>query len=388
MDALDTTREILARLIGFPTVSKDSNLALIDWADAYLRGLGARTDITTNVDGTKANLFATIGPDIDGGVVLSGHTDVVPVEGQAWSSGPFEAVERDGAIYGRGACDMKGFIACALALAPRFAEAELDRPLHLALSYDEETGCLGAPVMLARLAETGRKPKVCIVGEPTSMKVIEGHKGCHEYTTRFRGLEGHGSKPEAGVNAVEYAARYIGELIATAHDLRARAPEDSPFDPPCSTISTGAIRGGIAHNVIPNTCEVDWDFRPINAEDAGWVDDRMRAYAEDVLLPAMRVVDPDAAIETETVGEVAGLEPLEGSEAVRLVTQLTGSNVTGTVPFGTEAGLFQAQGIHTVVCGPGSIDQAHKPDEFVTLDQLQQCLDMIERLRPRLRASP
>ena len=283
---------------------------------------------------------------------------------------------------------MKGFIACALALAPRFAEAELDRPLHLALSYDEETGCLGAPVMLARLAETGRKPKVCIVGEPTSMKVIEGHKGCHEYTTRFRGLEGHGSKPEAGVNAVEYAARYIGELIATAHDLRARAPEDSPFDPPCSTISTGAIRGGIAHNVIPNTCEVDWDFRPINAEDAGWVDDRMRAYAEDVLLPAMRVVDPDAAIETETVGEVAGLEPLEGSEAVRLVTQLTGSNVTGTVPFGTEAGLFQAQGIHTVVCGPGSIDQAHKPDEFVTLDQLQQCLDMIERLRPRLQASP
>ncbi len=378
------TTDILARLIGFETVSKDTNLSLIEWADHYLRGLGAQTDITTNGDGTKANLFATIGPDIDGGVVLSGHTDVVPVEGQDWSSDPFAAAERDGAIYGRGACDMKGFLACALGLAPRFAEADLARPLHQALSYDEETGCLGAPVMLARLAETGRKPGACIVGEPTAMKVIEGHKGCHEYTTRFQGLEGHGSMPDAGVNAAEYAVRYVAELIATADQMKARAPEGSPFDPPWTTISTGAIRGGIAHNVIPNQCEVDWEFRPVTPEDTAYVKDRIWSYAESVLLPAMRAVHPAADIQTEVVGEVTGLEPLPDSRAVELVAQLTGSNVTGTVPFGTEAGLFQALGIHTVVCGPGSIEQAHKPDEFVTLDQLSQCLAMIERLLPRL----
>ena len=382
--ALDATTDILDRLIGFPTVSRDSNLDLITWVDGYLRDLGAETELTTNAEGTKANLFATIGPRVNGGVVLSGHTDVVPVEGQEWRTEPFQATEAEGKIFGRGACDMKGFIACALAMAPRFAEARLTRPLHFAFTYDEETGCLGAPVMLARLAETGPKPSVCIVGEPTDMRIIEGHKGCHEYTTRFRGLEGHGSKPDAGVNAVEYAARYISELIATAAALRTRAPADSPFDPPWTTVSTGAIRGGIAHNVIPNAAEVDWEFRPVNAEDAAYVKDRIWSYAQDILLPAMLAIDPNARIDTEVIGEVAGLEPLTGSDAVRLVTQLTGSNVTGTVPFGTEAGLFQSMGIHTVVCGPGSIDQAHKPDEYVSIDQLSQCLGMIERLLPKL----
>ena len=384
MSKLDRTREILAQLVAFPTVSRDSNLALIEWVDQELQALGAHTEITRNADGTKANLFATIGPKVDGGVVLSGHTDVVPIEGQAWTTDPFQAAERDGKLFGRGTCDMKGFIACALAWAPAFAEAELTRPLHLAFTYDEETGCLGAPVMLRRLAETGPKPSVCIVGEPTEMCVIEGHKGCHEYTTRFSGLEGHGSKPDAGVNAVEYAVRYVSELMAAAEALKDRAPADSPFDPPWTTISTGGLRGGIAHNVIPNAAEVDWEYRPINVADSAYVKDRIWSYATQTLLPAMRAVDPAASIETEVIGEVSGLEPLTESEAVRLVTELTGSNATGTVPFGTEAGLFQALGIHTVVCGPGSIDQAHKPDEFVSLDQLSQCLGMIERLLPKL----
>ena len=384
MDALGETRAILGELIGFQTISAESNLELIAYANARLDALGVRTHLTLSPAGDKANLFATIGPDVDGGIVLSGHTDVVPVEGQDWSTDPFRAVEREGRVYGRGACDMKGFIACALALAPRFAEAGLARPLHLALTYDEEVGCLGAPVLLSALAEHGRRPALCIVGEPTEMRIIEGHKGCHEYTTRFTGLEGHGSRPEAGVNAVEYAARYVGELLATGERLRALAPAGSRFDPPWTTVSVGAIRGGIAHNVIPNRCEVDWEFRPVTAADAAWVKERVWGYAADVLLPAMRAVHPEAAIEIETVGEVGGLEPMPDSEAVRVVTELTGGNKVGVVPFGTEAGLFQRAGIPAVVCGPGSIDQAHKPDEFVALDQLGQCLAMIERLLPRL----
>jgi acetylornithine deacetylase len=385
-EALAETREILRDLIAFPTLSADSNLELIAHVNARLDALGVRTHLTLSPAGDKANLFATVGPDVDGGVVLSGHTDVVPVAGQDWTTDPFVAHESESRLYGRGACDMKGFIACALALMPRFAAAELARPLHLALSYDEETGCLGAPVMLAALAEHGRRPGLCIVGEPTEMRVIEGHKGCHEYTTRFAGLEGHGSRPEAGVNAVEYAARYVSELLATVETLRARAPAASRFDPPWTTISVGAIRGGIAHNVIPNSCEIDWEYRPVNREDAAYVKERVWRYADEVLLPAMRAVHPGAAIETQTIGEVGGLEPMPGSEAVRLVTELTGGNEIGVVPFGTEAGLFQRAGISAVVCGPGSIEQAHKPDEFVSLDQLSQCLAMIERLLPRLSA--
>jgi len=378
--AIDLTRT----LIEMPTISTDSNLAVISFLEKYLLNLGAKVDLTRNADGTKANLFATLGPDIDGGIVLSGHTDVVPVEGQVWSSDPFVMRQEDGKLYGRGSCDMKGFIACALAIAPEFARAELTKPLHFAFTYDEETGCLGAKVMLAALKESGRKPAVCLIGEPTGMKVIEGHKGCCENTTRFTGLEGHGSVPEAGVNAVEYAARYVGELLQIAEDLKPRAPATSRFAPPWTTVNIGAIRGGVAHNVIPNICELDWEYRPINRADKNFVRTRINDFAKDVLLPQMQAVHPEASIEIDYVGDVDGLEPMEDSEAVRLAQELTGGNSVELVPFGTEAGLFQELGISTVVCGPGYIAEAHKPDEFVEITQIEACLSMLRGLLAKL----
>ncbi len=384
MSALDDTRAILAELIAFPTVSADSNLDLIEWCAGRLEALGARCEISRDATGAKANLFATIGPDVDGGVVLSGHTDVVPVEGQDWSSDPFIAVERDGLIHGRGACDMKGFLACALALAPRIAAADLKRPVHFALSYDEEVGCLGARVMLEALAASGRRPGICIIGEPTSMRVIEGHKGCCEYTTRFSGLAGHSAAPALGVSAVEYAVRYAGRLLELREELVARTPPGSRFEPPESTVQLGGMRGGVAHNVIADHCELDWEVRPVVDADIDFVKREIGAYVAGTLLPAMRSVHPQATIETEVIAEVIGLEPMVKSEACELVAELTGSNTREVVSFGTEAGLFQTRGISTVICGPGSIGQAHKADEFVAVEQLGQCLEMIQRLVAKL----
>jgi len=380
----DDTIEILNRLIAFPSISTDSNLELINWAAEYLAGHGARIEITHDVTGTKGNLFASFGPEGDGGIILSGHSDVVPTEGQEWSSDPFTLRLDDGKYYGRGSCDMKGFIACAMALAPRLAGATLNRPLHIALSYDEETGCLGAPVMLAALAKRGLKPSICIVGEPTGMRLINGHKGCCEYQTRFVGLEGHGSMPDAGVNAAEYAVRYVAELMAISDQLRSRAPSNSPFDPPWTTINIGRIASGVATNVIPNKAEVDWEFRPVTDEDFDFVRKRIGDYAQNVLLPQMRARHPSAKLETETVAEVVGLEPEVEGEAQKLVAALTGANTASTVPFGTEAGLFRAYNVSTVVCGPGEIAQAHKPDEFVSEVQLRHCLTMMDRLFARI----
>jgi len=384
MSALDASRAILSDLIAFPTISADSNLELIAYCAAKLDALGAKTDMTLDPSGQKANLFATLGPDIDGGVVLSGHTDVVPVAGQEWSTDPFEAVERDGLIYGRGTCDMKGFIACALALAPRIAAAELKRPIHFAFSYDEEVGCLGAQVMLQALAAAGRRPGICIIGEPTEMRIIEGHKGMCEYTTRFTGLAGHGSRPELGVSAVEYAVRYVARLLELREALQARVPPGSRFEPPFSTLQIGRLSGGIAHNVIADHAEVEWEMRPVIEADAEFVRSEIGSYAEEVLLPAMRAVHSAASIETQVIGEVTGFEPMPESEASALVAELTGGNTRDVVSFCTEAGLFQRQGISTVICGPGSIAQAHKADEFVAIDQLGLCLDMIEGLVAKL----
>ncbi|MGB1390751.1 MAG: acetylornithine deacetylase [Paracoccaceae bacterium] len=384
MAALDDTIGLLNDLIAYPTVSADSNLALIDHLANRLQDAGARIDVFTDPSGQKANLFATLGPETDGGIVLSGHTDVVPVTHQDWSSDPFAMTIRDGAIYGRGTCDMKGFIAAAVALAPKFAQHAIRRPLHFAFTYDEEVGCMGAQALAQSLTDRGIKPGVAIIGEPTSMRVIEGHKGCCEYTTRFEGLAGHGSAPDLGVNAVEYAVRYVVRLLELREELKTMAPRGSRFDPPWTTINTGALHGGIAHNVIANHAAVEWEMLPVQAGDASHVRDTMRSYAENTLLPAMQAVWPDATITTEVIGEIEGLIPTDTNQARDIVTELTGANGTDLAAFGTEAGIFQALGMDVVVCGPGSIEQAHKADEFVTTDQLAQCIRMLERLGPKL----
>jgi acetylornithine deacetylase len=385
-DKLDQTVAILSDLIAFPSVSENSNLELIAYLNQRLDEIGARTYLTVDAGGTKANLFATLGPpDTDGGVVLSGHTDVVPVEGQDWTGDPFALRRGDDRLYGRGSCDMKGFIACAMAFAPDLQRAGLRRPLHLAFTYDEEVGCLGAQVMLDRLSETGPKPAICIVGEPTGMRLIEGHKGCCEYTTTFTGLEGHASLPHRGVNAVEYAVRYIGKLLDIAETLKERAPAASRFDPPWSTIQVGRINGGNARNIIAGSCAIEWELRNVNAGDLSYAKSQLAGYVEADLLPRMRAVFADASVVTETIGEVAGLEPMDACEAEELVRALTGDRSEAVcVSFGTEAGLYQQSGISTVICGPGSITQAHKPDEYVELGQLDACLDMIGGLATRL----
>ncbi len=381
---IEASKQVLADLIGFPTVSAVSNLAMIDYLADRLQSCGARLDVMRDESGQKANLFATLGPEGDGGIVLSGHSDVVPVTDQEWSSDPFVMAERDGNLFGRGTCDMKGFIAATIAMAPQFAAAKLTRPLHFAFTYDEEVGCLGAAQLAEDLERRGLKPSLAIIGEPTSMRIIEGHKGCCEYTTRFQGLAGHGSSPDLGVNAVEYAVRFVARLLELRDQLKGRAPANGRFDPPWTTLNVGALHGGDVHNVIAPRAHVNWEMRPVQGADASFVKTAIRAYADKVLLPAMRAVHPGASIETEVIGEVAGLIPTDDNEARQIVSELTGANGADLVPFGTEAGIFQALGMDVVVCGPGSIEQAHKADEYLSLDQLSQCLNMFQGMVGKL----
>jgi acetylornithine deacetylase len=384
MDALERTCAILGELVAFPTVSSEGNLELITYVADLLSDAGATLSFSRDETGAKANLFATLGPQGDGGIILSGHTDVVPADAAEWSSDPFTLTRRGDRLYGRGTCDMKGFIAATLALAPRFAEAELARPLHFAFTYDEEIGCFGARVLMKEIAGAGIRPSVVIIGEPTSMRVIEGHKGCYEYTTEFTGMEGHGSQPDRGVNAIEYAARYISRLLDLRERLKERAPANSRFDPPWTTVQVGAISGGTVRNVIAGSCAVDWEMRPVTGDDAAWVKNDLATYVDNALLPAMRAVSPDCGIVTRTIGEVEGLQVVDESEARDIVCELTGCDHTDVVSFGTEAGLFQAAGISSIICGPGSIAQAHKPDEFIEIGQLAACLEMLDKLRLKL----
>ncbi|MCG6901824.1 MAG: acetylornithine deacetylase [Rhodobacter sp.] len=384
MTALHEAVTTLGELIAFPTISTDSNMAMIDCLADRLDSIGARVEVMRDETGTKANLWATLGPDAEGGIVLSGHTDVVPVADQPWTSDPFTMVGRDGRLFGRGTCDMKGFIAACLTVAPHLAQRVDQRPLHFAFTHDEETGCIGAGHLIEVLRARETRPALAIIGEPTEMRVIEGHKGCYEYTTEFKGLEGHGSSPDHGVNAVEYAARYVARLLGLKEQLKTRTPAGSRFQPPWTTINVGALQGGVAHNVIAGRASIDWEMRPVVTADADFVKSDLAGYTGDFLLPAMQAVDPEAAITTHTHGEVAGLEPMEINAARDLVAELTGANGVDVVPFGTEAGLFQSLGIDAVVCGPGSIEQAHKADEYLSLDQLQACLDMLHGLERKL----
>lgn len=379
------TTDILADLIAFPTVSSDSNLEMIAYVAARLEDCGADVHLISDPSGRKANLFATLGPKVDGGIVLSGHSDVVPVTGQDWSSDPFKLVEWDGRLYGRGTCDMKGFVAAIIAMAPTFAQAVRSQPVHFAVTYDEEVGCVGARHLADGFSQFDVNPSVVIVGEPTEMRVIEGHKGCYEYSTHFQGLEGHGSQPDDGVNAVEYAARFVTHLLDLKDQLREMAPHDCPFEPPWTTINVGVVNGGSAQNVIAPQARVDWEMRPVQTSDADFVKAKLRAYCEDVLLPTMKAVYSDASIETDILGEVDGLVPTQENEARRLVFELTGANHAGLVPFGTEAGIFQNLAMDVVLCGPGSIEQAHKADEFVAIDQMERCLTMLGRLAEQLK---
>ena len=383
---LDRTEEILRDLIAHPSVSSDPNAALIGNLADRLESAGARVEIFADETGEKANLWGTIGPDVAGGVLLSGHSDVVPVKDQDWSTDPWELTERGDLLLGRGTCDMKGFIAAAMAMADEYGATSLRRPVHFCFTHDEEVGCLGAQALVPLLKQREHLPAIAVVGEPTEMRIIEGHKGCCEYTARFHGLEGHGSNPDRGVNAVAYAVKYVTRLMELAEELKLRAPRDSRFDPPWTTVNVGKLAGGVAHNVSPGRAEVEWEMRPVQYGDAEFVKEQLQAYVEGELLPAMRAITPWADISVETIGEVVGLEPMDDNMARALVAQLTGGNSADVVPFGTEAGLFQELGMSVVVCGPGSIAQAHKPDEYISRTQLSECLTMLEGLRRNLAA--
>ena len=375
--------KILTDLIGFKTISGEDNSALIDYCDEILKQLGATSFRTYDDEKKRVNLFATLKAKNSNNkkpIILSGHTDVVPVS-KGWSSDPFTATIREDKLYGRGSCDMKGFIACALAYAPIYSKSDLDRDIHFSFTFDEETACQGAPILIEELKKRGIKNGICIIGEPTNMKIIDAHKGCYEYTTYFKGLAGHSSAPHKGVSAVEYASRYVNKLIELRKKLKERTPKDSIFDPPHSTLSIGGIFGGIAHNVIADKCHVNWETRPVVKEDAVFLNQELDKYANEVLLPEMKKVFPNASIEKDIIGEIVGFDREEKSDACELISNLTGDNSRQVVSFGTEAGLFQEIGISTVVCGPGSIEQAHKIDEFIVLDELKKCLDLLDGIK-------
>ncbi|MFW3898387.1 acetylornithine deacetylase [Pseudomonas bharatica] len=379
------SRGLLARLIAFPTVSRDSNLELIAFIRDYLASHGVDSELFLNDEGTKANLFATIGPRDRGGVVLSGHTDVVPVDGQAWTVEPFAMSERDGRLYGRGAADMKGFIACVLAAVPAFVAAPLRTPVHLAFSYDEEVGCLGVRSMLAALEQRPHKPVLCLIGEPTELKPVLGHKGKLAMRCQVHGAACHSAYAPYGVNAIEYAARLIGKLGEIGERLAAPELHDERFDPPFSTVQTGVIKGGRALNIVPAECEFDFEVRALPGFDAQVVADELERFAEAELVPKMQAVEPATGVSLRPLSAYPGLATAPDSEAARVLAMLSGSDGFGTVAFGTEGGLFEQAGIPTVVCGPGSMDQGHKPDEFVSLEQLRGCDEMLGRLLVYLR---
>ncbi|MCW5724723.1 MAG: acetylornithine deacetylase [Maricaulaceae bacterium] len=370
---------ILADLVGFDTTSRNSNLALIDYAEARLKALGARTERFPSPDGAKANLHAMLGPDVDGGVILSGHTDVVPVDGQPWTTDPWRLTAKDGRFYGRGTCDMKGFVACALAAAPAFAAADLKRPVHFAFSYDEEVGCLGAPAMIERIAAGAPRPAMAIIGEPTMMKVVTGHKGLFSFRVRITGREAHSSMVRDGVCAVTQAAPLMAWLAAQAKEMQARAPADSPFDPPFGTLTIGRMGGGTAMNILAREAWFECLIRPAPWDDARAILAALREQAA-AAEAEMRKIAPEAAISFEITSDAPPLRPETDGAAERLARQLTGDNARRVVSYGTEAGQFQGAGFSVVVCGPGGIGQAHQPDEFVDADQLDACMDFLRRL--------
>lgn len=377
---------LLKTLVGFDTTSRESNLQLIEFVRDYLAGFDVPCELIYNAERSKANLFATIGPAEQPGIVLSGHTDVVPVDGQPWTVAPFELSEHDGKLFGRGTADMKGYIACVLALVPALVAAELRMPVHIALSYDEEVGCLGVRSLLAELEQRPVKPLLCIIGEPTELKPVLGHKGKLAMRCDVHGHPCHSAYAPLGVNAIEYAAELIGELGRIGQQLKAPEHHDARFEPPYSTVQTGVISGGKALNIVPADCRFDFEIRALPSQDPTLVAQQLQAYAEHQVLPRMRAVSEHSAIRFSELSAYPGLATDAQSQAAELIAAFCGSREFGTVAFGTEGGLFDAAGIPTVVCGPGSMDQGHKPDEFVSRAQLDACDAMLQRMLASIRA--
>ena len=376
--------KILKDLISFKTISGENNSSLINYCENILSKSGATSFKVFDADKKRVNLFATLKAKKSNGkepIILSGHTDVVPVS-KGWSTDPFVAEIKDDKLYGRGSCDMKGFLACSLAFADIFSKSNLSRDIHFSLTFDEETACVGAPLLIKELKKRKITNGICIVGEPTKMKIIDSHKACYEYTTFFEGLAGHSSKPDEGVNAAEYASRYVNKLMSLRNDLKNREPDNSIFTPPYSTLSIGGIFGGIAHNVIADKCHVNWETRPVNKQDGIFLNNEIDNYANE-LLTEMKKKYPNASIRKKIIGEIIGFDRIQDSKACEFVSSITGDNKREVVSFGTEAGLFQEIGISTVVCGPGSIEQAHTIDEFIELDEIKKCLSFLEGVKER-----
>jgi acetylornithine deacetylase len=377
------SRSMIERLISFKTVSRDSNLGLIEWVRDYLHGFGAITRLTHDATGKKANLFATLGDSKKPGLILSGHTDVVPVDGQDWDTDPFAAVERDGKLFARGSADMKGFIGIILAQAPKFVAAlndnRLDAPLHYSLSYDEEVGCIGVRGLIRDLEENNIRPAGCVVGEPTSMQPIIAHKSTNRFRCSVHGREAHSSYVTHGVNAIEYAARLVVFIRQIAERLASAEMRDYGFTVPYSTLSTGVIHGGIAANVIPKDCVFQFDMRTLPSTSPEALHQEIRAHAE-ALMREMQAVDEKSGIQLEWLSQTVGLAAAETDAIVQWAMQLSRKPQVGKVSYGTEAGLFQKMGVPSVICGPGDIAQAHGPNEFVALEQLAQCEKFMDRI--------
>ena len=373
----------LTRLIAHDTTSRYSNLALIEDIADFLSHHGLQPWLAHDATGQKANLFVTL-PAADGttagGLIFSGHTDVVPVDGQDWQSNPFHAVIRDDKLYGRGAADMKGFIAAVLAAIPHMKAAKLARPLHIALSYDEEIGCLGAPVMIDALQQRGLSPEYCIVGEPTSMQMVVAHKGIHTFTCRVHGKAAHSSLTPQGVNAIEYAAQLILFIQQLGQRLQHDYAQDAAFDVPFSTLSVNTIQGGIASNIVPQLCEFGFDYRNLPHMQPADVIEPIQRYIREVLEPQMRAVDANCGIELHHHAAVPAMPEADAQALLQLVAQLVDNHTRHKVAYATEGGQFKQAGIHTVICGPGSIEQAHRANEFVSLTQLARCDDFLNKM--------
>ncbi|MEQ8666019.1 MAG: acetylornithine deacetylase [Rhodospirillales bacterium] len=376
-----STVEILESLIAFDTTSRNPNRPMIDWIAGYLSDLGVESTIVVDDDPGKANLLATIGPTDAPGIVLAGHTDVVPVDGQTWGSDPFTLTERDGRLFGRGTADMKSWAALALAGVPRFLEAPLCRPVHLAFSYDEETTCLGAVSLGDAIAALPTRPALCIVGEPSGMRAVTGQKGCYCFTAEFQGLAAHSSLAPDGVNAVEYASRFAVFLSDLSATFAREGPFVAGYDVPHTTVHVGTCRGGTALNIVPEHCRLEFEFRNLPGHDAADIRRTILSFANDVLEPDMRLVSPDARIEIDEWSGLPGYALDDESVEVQLVRSLSGHNDDVKVTYFSEAGIYADRAaIPSLICGPGFIDQAHKPDEFISLDQITEGERFMDRL--------